>query len=156
MSLTFFAPKPGRFGVATVQARTGQIGGSNFLGGATPLTANDTTIFRVGGFAGRKVRFSRIGATSTTVPADADGTILAYAKKYDASANDVVTLSESLDLESLVTREETSVNYLSTATDADLTFDTGDALEIHVVNNSAAINTQPAGLVFVAEFLVLE
>lgn len=156
MPLTFFAPRPGRFGTATVLAQTGQIGGANFLGGASPLTANTTTIFRLGGFAGRKVRFSRFGATTTTVPADADGTIIATARKYDASADAAVVLSANLDLEALVTREETSTTPLSTATDAELTFDTGDALEIHVVNNSAAIDTQPAGLVFVAEFLVLE
>jgi len=156
MPLNFFAPKPGRFGVQTVQARTGQIGGADYLGGATPLTANDTTIFRVGGTAGRKCRVSRFGATAVTVPADSDGTIVATLRKYDASADATVTLTGNLDLEALVTREESSVKVLGTLTDAQLTLDTGDALEIHVVSNSAAINTQPAGLVFVAELLVLE
>ena len=156
MPLNFFAPKPGRFGVQTVQARTGQIGGANFLGGATPLTANTTTIFRLGGTAGRKCRVSRFGATTVTVPADADGTIVATLRKYDASADSAVTLTGNLDLEALVTREETSAAVLGTLTDAQLTLDTGDALEIHVVSNSAAIDTQPAGLVFVAELLVLE
>lgn len=156
MPLNFFAPKPGRFGVQTVQARTGQIGGANFLGGATPLTANTTTIFRLGGTAGRKCRVSRFGATTVTVPADADGTIVATLRKYDASADSAVTLTGNLDLEALVTREETSAAVLGTLTDAQLTLDTGDALEIHVVSNSAAIDTQPAGLTFVAELLVLE
>ena len=45
---------------------------------------------------------------------------------------------------------------LGTLTDAQLTLEDGDALEIHVVSDSAAIDTQPAGLVFVAEVLVLE
>lgn len=156
MPLNFFAPKPGRFGVQTVQARTGQIGGANFLGGATPLTANTTTIFRLGGTAGRKCRVSRFGATTVTVPADADGAITATLRKYDASADSVVTLTGNINLETLVTREETSVTVLGTLTDAQLTLDTGDALEIHVVNDSAAIDTQPAGLTFVAELLVLE
>lgn len=156
MSFNFFMPKPGRFGVQTVQARTGQIGGANFLGGATPLTANATTIFRLGGTAGRKCAISRFGATTVTVPADADGTIVATLRKYDASADATVTLTSNLDLEALVTREETSLAVLGTVSDADLTLDTGDALEIHVVNNSAAIDTQPAGLTFVAELLVLE
>jgi hypothetical protein len=151
-----FAPKPGRFGVMPVQVRTGQIGGANFLGGASPLTANATTIFRLGGTAGRRCQVSRFGATAVTVPADADGTIVATLRKYDASADSAVTLTANLDLETLVTREESSIPYLSTVSEADLTLDTGDALEIHVVSNSAAIDTQPAGLVFVAELLVLE
>lgn len=156
MPLNFFAPKPGRFGTQTVQARTGQIGGANFLGGATPLTANTTTIFRLGGTAGRKCRVSRFGATVVTVPADADGAITATLRKYDASADTTVTLTGNINLEALVTREETSVAVLGTLTDAQLTLDTGDALEIHVVSDSAAIDTQPAGLTFVAELLVLE
>lgn len=156
MPLNFFAPKPGRFGVQTVQVRSGQIGGANFLGGASPLTANTTTIFRLGGTAGRKCRVSRFGATTVTVPADADGAITATLRKYDASANAAVTLTGDIDLEALTTREESSVAVLGTLTDAQLTLEDGDALEIHVVSDSAAIDTQPAGLVFVAEVLVLE
>lgn len=154
--LNYFRPKPGRFGVATVLLNSGQIGGTNYLGGTSPLTANDTTIFQLGGTAGRKCRVSRLGATVVTVPADADGTILAKLVKYDASANATVDVTGNLDLEALVTREESFVAYLATATDAALTLEAGDALEIHVVNNSAAINTQPAGLVFTAELLVQE
>lgn len=156
MGFNFFAPKPGRFGVIPAFAKTGQIGGTNFLGGTSPLTANSTTIFRLGGFGGRRVQFSRLGATAVTVPADADGTILATAVKYDASADATVTLSQNLDLEALVTREEAFANPLATLTDAQITLDIGDALEIHVVNNSAAINTQPAGLVFTVEVTVLD
>ena len=156
MGLNFFAPKPGRVGVAPVFAKTGQIGGTKFLGGTSPRTANSTTIFRLGGFGGRRVQFSQLGATVVTVPADADGTILATAVKYDASADAAVTLSQNLDLEALVTREESFANPIATLTDAQITLDVGDALEIHVVNNSAAINTQPAGLVFTVEVLVLD
>lgn len=156
MPLNFFAPKPGRFGVQTVQVRSGQIGGANYLGGATPVTANTTTIFRLGGTAGRKCRVSRFGATVVTVPADADGTLVATLRKYDASADAAVTLTANLDLIALTTREETSAAVLGTLTDAQLTLDTGDALEVHVVSDSAAIDTQPAGLTFVAELLVLE
>lgn len=153
MPLNFFAPKPGRFGVLPAYVRSGQIGGTNFLGGATPLTANTTTIFRLGGLAGRSAVFSRLGATAVTVPADADGTILAYVYKFRASDNTAVQMSAALDLEALVTREETFANALGIA-EADLTLTAGDAIEIHVVSNSAAIDTQPAGLVFVAEMLV--
>lgn len=156
MAFNFFAPKPGRFGVQSTLVQSGQIGGANFLGGASPLTANTTTIFRLGGTAGRKCMVSRFGATTVTVPADADGTIVATLRKYDASADATVTLTANLDLEALITREESSTIALGTLTDAQLTMDVGDALEVHVVNNSAVIDTQPAGLVFVAELLVLE
>ena len=151
-----FAPLPGRFGVLPAYLRSGQIGGANFLGGASPLTANTTTIFRLGGMAGRKCVVSRLGATTVTVPADADGTIVAKLVKYDASADTTVDVTDTLNLEALVTREESFINKLSTATDAQLLLDVGDALEVHVINNSAAIDTQPAGLVFVVEPLVQE
>lgn len=150
----FFMPKPGRFGVLPILIKSGQIGGANYLGGATPVTASDTTIFRLGGAAGRKARFSRLGATVVTVPVSASGTIKAAIYKYDASADAAVKLSADLDLEALTTREEGFAAALSTVSDADLMLDVGDALEVHVVS-TAAIGTQPAGLVFTAEVLAL-
>lgn len=156
MVYNFFKPKPGRFGVAPVLLNSGQIGGANYLGGASPLTANAATVFRLGGTAGRKCMISRFGATVVTVPADADGTITAVLQKYDASANAAVALTGPIDLIALVTREETSVGLLSSLTAAQATFDTGDALEVVVTNDSAAIDTQPAGLVFTVELLVQE
>jgi len=152
----FFKPKPGRFGVASVLLNSGQIGGADYPGGATPLTANATTTFRLGGTAGRKCMVSRFGATVVTVPADADGAITAVLQKYDASADAVVVLTGPINLEALVTREETSVALLATVTAAQATLDVGDALEIAVTNTSAAIDTQPAGLVFTTELLVQE
>jgi hypothetical protein len=151
----YFQPKPGNFGVMRAFVQTGEIGPANFLGGATPLTANQTTIFRLGSI-GRKAIIQRLTAVTVTVPADADGAITATLVKYDNSADDVVTITTGLNLETLVTREATSVNPISTLTDAQLMLDAGDALEVHVVNNSAAINTQPAGLIFTADLLVLE
>lgn len=147
--------KPGYFGVQRTYLTSAQIGGTNFQGGASPITANTTNIFRLGA-PFTKCAFNGFTATTVTVPSDPDGTMLAYIYKYDASADAAVLISAAIDLEALVTREATRALALSTATDAQLTLDTGDALEIHVVNNSAAITTQPAGLVFVAELLVLE
>lgn len=147
--------RPGSYGVQRVFVPTGQIGGTNFLGGATPLTANATTIFRLGSI-GRRAVIGRLTAVTVTVPADADGTILATLRKYDASADAAVTISQNLDLEALVTREAGSANPITSLSDVDLTLDVGDALEVHVVSNSAAIDTQPAGLIFTAELLVLE
>ncbi len=149
-----FRPFPGRFGVMIANYSSGPIGGTNFLGGATPLTANGTTIFRLGPVTSPS-QFERLVASTTTVPVDADGTILATLRKYDAATDTVVTLSENLNLETLVTREGTAVAQLPTVTVAQLTFNIGDTMEIHVVNNSAAIDTQPVGLVFNVEMVVL-
>lgn len=149
--------KPGSFGVQRVYVKTGQIGGANFLGGASPLTANTTTIFRLGGFAGRSVTPTRLGATAVTIPADADGAIVAKLVRYRASDNTAVDLTGNLNLETLVTREESFVNLLTAVADTpSAVLVAGDALEVHVVSNSAGIDTQPAGLVFTVEGLVLE
>lgn len=152
----FRRPKPGNFGTDNLIVSSGQIGGANFAGGASPLTANATTVFRLPTPPVR-CRLIKLAASVVTVPADADGTILAQAAKYSSSADAQVLISATLDLEALVTREITAVGPLSTATDAGRIFNgTGDALEINVVNNSAAIDTQPAGLVFTALFEQLQ
>lgn len=149
--------KPGYFGVQRAFLQTGQIGGSNFLGGATPLTANDTTIFRAGSPPTRSMFNAMTTTIGVTLPVDADGTVTVTAYKYDASANAAVALTAaSSNLEGLTLREALRTGFLSTASAATLTFDEGDTLEFHVVSNSAAIDTQPAGVVFVGEFLVLE
>lgn len=150
-----FAPKPGRFGTELITISTGPIGPANYLGGASPLTANTTTTFRMGPVP-RKCVLARFGASATTVPADADGTIIATLFKYDAATNAQVQISAAIDLEALVTREGTLAGQYTSATEAQLTINEGDTLEVNVVNNSAAIDTQPAYLVFIAELYVRE
>lgn len=150
-----FKPKAGRFGVMLQEASVGPIGPANYLGGASPLTANGTTIFRLGAAAaGRAAVFAGGSVSCTTVAADADGTIVGTFVRYRAATDDTVTLTANVDLEALVTREATAVVPLGTLTEAERTFAVGDTLEFHVVNNSAAIDTQPAGLWIKAEFLV--
>lgn len=154
--MNFFKPKPGRFGIQPVLLQSGPIGGANFLGGATPLTANASTTFRLGGTAGRRMQFSRFGASVVTVPADADGTITAILQKYNAVTDATVTLTPTIDLEALVTREQASVGWLASLTEAGATLTPDDTLEVVVSSDSAAIDTQPAGLVFTVELLVQE
>jgi hypothetical protein len=154
--MNFFKPKPGRFGVAPVLLSTGQIGGTNFLGGASPLTANASVTFCLGGTAGRRVQFSRFGASVVTVPVDADGTITAILQKYNALTDATVTLTPAIDLIALATREQASVGWLSSLTQAAATLTPSDTLEVVVSSDSAAIDTQPAGLVFTVELLVQE
>jgi hypothetical protein len=155
MPINYPRQKPGAFGRQLIALQVGPIGPADYLGGAAPLTVNDTTIFR-GGAVPVRCRFLKLGASQTTVVADADGTVLARAMKYDAGDDAATAVSSDIDLEAGTAREQQTAGQLSTATEATLTFDAGDTLEINVVNNSAAINTQPAGLVFVALFEVLE
>ena len=141
-----FRPKPGRYGThpqfLTVQP--------------TPtLTANNTTIFKIPS-PYRRCVFVRGAVSVTQVPVDGDGTILGTFRKYDASADAAVTLTGNIDLETLVTREVSYADPSSSATQAQLTLDNGDVMEFHVVNNSAAINTQPTDLSLCVELLVLE
>lgn len=149
--------KPGSFGVQRFTLSTGQIGGSNMLGGTTPTTANATTIFRAGSPPTRS-RFSGFTVTvGVTLPVDNDGTLTVTAYKYDASANAEVAISAaSATLEGLTLREALKVVALATASDAALTFDAGDTLEFHFISDSAAIDTHMAGVVCVGEFLALE
>lgn len=150
-----FKPRAGRYGVMTMSVGIAGVGGANFLGGASPLTANATTTFYLNPPNGKGVVYS-FAAAAVTVPVDADGTILARLRKYDASADAFVTVSEDINLEALVTKERTEVMYLATATEAALILDTGDLLAVDVVSNSAAIDTQPANLSFTAQYLMLE
>jgi hypothetical protein len=152
MAYNFFGPRAGSFGTATVLCASGQIGGANYLGGASPLTVNSTTTFRLP-TPPFKCRFLSMAVSVVTVPADADGSILARAVKYSASADAQVAVSADVDLEALTTREIGVAAALSTATEAQRIFNgTSDSLEVNVVNNSAAIDTQPAGLVFTCAF----
>lgn len=144
--LKYFRPKPGRLGFHPVFIDVSNVGN---------LTANTTNRFHAGAPYRRAV-FLRFGAVATTVPVDADGTILARVVKYDASADAEVTLSADINLEALVTREVSFADALSTATDAQLVLDDGDSLQIHVVNNTATIDTQPTLLSFTVELGLLE
>lgn len=152
----FRREKPGQFGTALIQVVSGQIGGADYLGGAAPLTANATTTFRLG-TPPVKCRLIKLAASQVTVAADADGTTIARAMKYDAAANAQVQVSADIDLEAATTRELQVAQVYASATDPQRVFNgTTDTLEVNVVNNSAAIGTQPAGLVFTCLFEVLE
>jgi hypothetical protein len=88
-----------------------------------------------------------------TVPADADGTILATLRKYDASANAFVDLTDALSLEGLTTKESAAFVIKTGLDDDDITFEIGDVLYVDIVNNSAAIDTQPTNLAVSAMLL---
>lgn len=144
-----YSPLPGRYGTMRVLV-------TKALG---TITANTTTTFTIGAPVGDSRRAERskllgVSVVAQVKPADADGTILANAVKRDSSAGaDVAVSSASLDLEALTNQV---VSEFSLVSDQDkLQFDTGDYLEIDVVNNSAAIDTQATDMVVVAEFALI-
>jgi hypothetical protein len=137
--------KAGRFGTHPVFVHWGN----------DTITANTTTR-QMCGAAPTRAAIVKVVACAYTVPVDSDGTILATLKKWDKSAAADVTLSSALDLEALTAKEGTSFTISSTLTDDQRTLDTGDTLRVEIVNNSAAIDTAPVGLRFVAELLVVE
>lgn len=147
-------PTPGRIGTHPYVIRIGPIGGTNNLGGASPLTPNATTIFRAGPVM-RKGFFSRLGALALTAPVS-PGTLLVTARKYRALDDQVITISDPVDLEALVTREARYAEWLKGLKDADLFFNTGDGLEFHAVSNNATISQQPVDLHLAAELLMIE
>lgn len=145
---TSFKPRPGDFG-------------AHFLALAAwinSITANTTTRF---GFpaitnrtktadavaAGEHVSFiDSLYAACHTLVADADGTVLCTIKKYDKSAAADVTLATSFDLEALTAKEASGIPFDAAVTENQRILDIGDFLFAEVVNNSAAIDTQPVGL----------
>lgn len=120
------------------------------------LTANATNTLNCGA-PYRLCSLNQVSVSARTVPADADGTFLVTIKKRDASAAANVTLSAgTFNLESLTAGAASLIPLTATLTAAELTFEEGDTLYIEIVNNSAAIDTQPADLVFVPEFFALQ
>lgn len=119
------------------------------------VTANTTTTIP-GSHRQRKSFLVRLSVSCVTVGADADGVLTAIIYKYDASADAAVALCAAINLETLTAQESAAVEITSSLTEAQRTFDEGDTLYAVVTNDSAAINTQPAGLAFVAELAIKE
>jgi ABC-type Fe3+-hydroxamate transport system substrate-binding protein len=90
------------------------------------------------------------------VPVDADGTILVTVKKFNQVSGVTTNLTAAFDLEALVALKPADIPLLSTLTEVQQTLQEGEIIIADVVNNSAAIDTQPKDLTFSAEILILE
>lgn len=143
----YFKPGPGRFGAHPAFT-------SGALQGA--LTANGTTTIGIA-TPYRKCAIEAAALSAVTGPVDADGTFIATLKKKDNVANAVVTLSAGLDIEAagLVSQKAVQFTLLTTLTENQKTLRAGDTLYVEIVNNSAAIDTQPVYLAATVELLVL-
>jgi len=145
MPTNYFKPKPGRYGVQPVVLE--------FQAGVDPLTANATVNFILP-LPGR-CRFARATCLQRTLAADADGTVLAYVKKMVGGSTST-TLTDALDLEAASASYTAPFVPVAGLTEAQRTFAAVDNVYFSVVNNSAAINTQPVGLVFLVELELVE
>ena len=145
---TRFAPYPGRFGTMLQVAQAANVGN---------VTANDTTRFFLPVAAG-KYWVSKLSVVCDTVGADADGSIVATFYKYSGVSDAGTALNTATNLETLVTKETRDVPVTATLTDVQRLLDTsnGDSLYVEVVNDSAAIDTQPTKLSFAVELFALK
>lgn len=151
MPINDFRPKSGRYGVQPVYT-------SKIV--TETIVANDVTQI-IMPVPGRKARFNRlIIQQGGTVAVDADGTILAVAYKGQV-VSPTIDLTASYNLETGSVLQTYVADPASGLTEAERTFEAassagGDTLTVSVTSNSAAIDTQPVGLVFIAEFDLLE
>lgn len=148
-----FAPRPGRFDIM-VDVKSSQVGS---IGQA--ITANVTTRVSVPTPFARCAISSCFIQCGPTVALDSDGTILAtFNKRDNVGAADVpLTAATSLEVDFLATvNKNFAVPLLSTLTDAQRLCQPGDICFINIVNNSAAIDTQPVGCFLSVEFAILQ
>lgn len=148
--------KPGRFGTAIAFLAVGPIGGTGNIGSTTPLTVNDTTTFKFPN-PYRKCRFVRASMIAGTIAVDADGTVLATVKKLTAPSTKA-SLTDALSMEAAGLTADTNAVFVNAAaaTEAQRTLLDGESFIVDVVNNSAAIDTQPAAVFITIEVEVLE
>lgn len=138
-----FAPKPGRFGVMP----------NLVVGRCDAAIGNSTTTTYSFGAHPAVCLINRAVVSASTVPASTGGTILGVIRKYDASADAAVTLTDNVDLEALTANEGTAVTILTTLTEAQRTLDTGDTLQFVVTTNNT-VTTAAVDLMVNVELLV--
>lgn len=134
--LKYFAPKPGRFGVAPAIMTAGQL--------ATGTLAAGTLNFNLGTYPG--VTAYVLGAAMSALTwATAANSMTAQLIKYDASADAEVNLTGLVDINNLTDSEGVALPLSSTLTDAQRLMDVGDILILRLVT-TGAVSVQPAGL----------
>ncbi len=110
-------------------------------------TAN-TTVTPVATFtADRRIVVREIWFSADAIPSDPDGTMLINAINFDINESTGTddTLVSSFDSEAviLVARKAYKATLVTETTENELTMESGDTLRFTLVNNSAAITTNP-------------
>ena len=142
MSLNFFSPKPGRFGVQPVVI-------SRRLNTGT-LSAGTLT-FNLAGLP-RKAVISGITYSATTYP-DAS-TVTAQLIKRDVSAAADVNITAAADVDNKTAQSGINVALLTTLTNAQQLLDTNDTIKVSLAT-SGTVTTQPVDLTVTVELLLL-
>ena len=117
------------------------------------LTVNATTTIHIP-TPGRRCAILSASICQQTKAADADGTVLATLKRRDISASADVAASSAYDMEAATNRQVDRVTMLGGT--ANRIKAKEDSLFLDVVNNSAAIDTQPVNAFVVVELALLE
>lgn len=149
-----FAPRMGRFDVMVDVGASSQVGTGGLL-----ITANVTTRIPIPTPIARCAIASLSIQGGAITGVDADGTILAtFNKRDNVGAADVpLSAATSLKVDFLTAvNKNFAVPLLATLTDQQRLCQPGDIVFVNVVNNSAAIDTQPTGLFLVVEFAILQ
>ena len=147
MPKNYFSPKAGRFGVMPVVV--------SLHAGTNPLTVNVTTSIHLPTPSGK---FVLLGGSIyvSTLAADSDGTILAQITRRKADGDADVVLTEQINMETMTLLERSEFVLTKPPGSSDNIFLSGDTIKLEVVNNSAAINTQPVNLLIAFELGYLE
>lgn len=127
--------------------------------GGLLIVANVTTRFVVPTPTARCAVATMSIQNGPVTAVDADGTILATFTKRDNvnAANVPLSAATSLKADFLTTVNKSFlVPLLVTLTDAQRLCQPGDVVYVDVVNNSAAIDTQPTQLFLLVEFAILQ
>ena len=142
---TFFAPKPGRFGIQPTLLNSGRIN--------TGTLAAGTQNHNIGGYPG-KAYINKFAVAAEVFPTAATSCTMALIKYEDSAAVDVV-LSSLLDINAKTAETSLAGAILSTLTEAERTLDVGDTVRIQIVT-TGVVSVQPDDITVSVELLVLE
>ncbi len=143
--LNFFAPRPGRFGIAPIvlEARLN-----------TGTLAAGTATFHIGGLGTtRKAVISSVNVSALTFPTAATSCVATLVKR-DVSAAGNVTLTSNIDVNAKTAETVQQGALLTTLTDAQKLLDAGDTLKVSLVT-TGAVSVQPVDLTVTVELQLL-
>lgn len=142
--LTFFRPKPGRFGIQAVLLTSGRINTGTLAAGTQTHTI---------GTHPAKCFINRVSVSAGTYPTATTNTVKLV--RYDAAGTTARDITDALDVNTKTARTSLSAAIASAATDSVRTLLPGDTLEVVLVT-TGTVTTQPDDLVVTVELLPLE
>lgn len=133
-------------------AQLGPFGGTNNIGGATPVTANSTTDYTIATAPARlQVITAAVGYVGTQIASS--GTILVSLWKRRGAT--LTQLTVTVNLVALAPNSGTTLAPLASNSEAANAIEVGDILFARFVSNNATISQQPSGLTIGAQLAAL-